>query len=201
MHTVEIYRRKLLSEEINALPVVRYEGEIRLVRDEETLADAVDLLSSEKLLGFDTETRPSFRKGALNPPSLVQFAAAERIFLVQLAFTPLGEALASLLGNAAIRKVGVGISEDVRELQKVYPFEVAGLTDLGDLARWHGLPPQGLRNMAANLLGCRISKGSRCSNWSLPELSARQVSYAATDAWIGRELYLKMHELGLASQE
>jgi ribonuclease D len=194
------YRRGLSCEEINALPMARYEGEVMLVRSEEELDDAVRALGREELLGFDTETRPSFRKGRVHLPSLVQLAASERIFLVQFARFPLGDALASLLADARICKVGVGIRDDVRELRKLYPFEAAGLVDLGDLARAHGLPTCGLRNMAANLLGLRISKGPRCSNWSLSELSLRQVSYAATDAWIGREIYLKMREIGLTPQ-
>jgi len=101
------------------------------------------------------------------------------------------------LSNGKILKVGVGILDDLRELGKLYPFEGAGAIDLGDLARSLKLPTQGLRSMAANLMGWRISKGSRCSNWSLSDLSPRQIAYAATDAWIGRELYLKMREVGL----
>lgn len=201
MSIAEPYRRKIPSEEINALPIVRYEGEIRIVRSGEELDEALDLLADETLLGFDTETRPSFRKGKINQPSLVQLAAADRIFLIQLAWAPLDGPLAALLENPHVLKVGVGVRDDVRELQKLRPFEPAGFVDLGALARRLNLPTQGLRNMAANLLGMRISKGPRCSNWSLPELSARQVAYAATDAWIGRELYLKMRDLGLPVQD
>jgi ribonuclease D len=197
---LEYYRRKLQSEEINALPMVRYEGEVRLVRSEDELAEALDLLAREDLLGFDTETRPSFRKGRVNQPSLIQLAGSERIFLMQLAFVPFGKGLASLLANKKIIKVGVGIWDDMRELGKLYPFEGAGAVDLGDLARTLKLPTQGLRNMAANLMGWRISKGLRCSNWSLPDLSPRQIVYAATDAWIGRKLYLKMREVELLPQ-
>ena len=197
---LDMYRRKLRSEEINALPMVCYEGEVRLVRSEAELDEALAFLSREELLGFDTETRPSFRKGKLNQPSLIQLAASDRIFLMQLAFVPFGGRIASLLSNEKILKVGVGIRDDMRELSKLYSFEGAGAVDLGDLARSLKLPTQGLRNMAANLMGWRISKGSRCSNWSLPDLSPRQIAYAATDAWIGRELYLKMHEVGLLPQ-
>jgi ribonuclease D len=197
---LERYRRKLRSEEINALPIVRYEGEVRLVRSACELEEALDLLAREELLGFDTETRPSFRKGKINQPALIQLAASDRIFLVQLAFVPFGQGLAALLSNGKILKVGVGIWDDLRELDRLYPFEGAGAVDLGDLARSLKLPTQGLRNMAANLMGWRISKGPRCSNWSLPDLSLRQIAYAATDAWIGRELYLKMREAGLLPQ-
>ena len=197
---LEYYRRKLERDEINALPMVRYEGEVRLVRSESELSDALDMLAREELLGFDTETRPSFRKGRVNQPSLIQLAASDRIFLIQLAFAPFGEGLAALLSDERTLKVGVGIWDDMRELGRLYPFAGAGVVDLGDLARSLKLPTQGLRNMAANLMGWRISKGSRCSNWSLPDLSPRQIAYAATDAWAGRELYLKMREAGLLPQ-
>jgi len=197
---LDLYRRELRSEEINALPIVRYEGEVRLVRSAGELGEALDLLAREDLLGFDTETRPSFFKGRVNQPALIQLAASERIFLVQLAFVPFGAGLAALLSNEKIVKAGVGIWDDMRELGKLYPFEGAGAMDLGDLARSLKLPTQGLRNMAANLLGWRISKGQRCSNWSLSELTPSQIVYAATDAWIGRELYLRMRAVGLLPQ-
>lgn len=193
----EQYRRKLSKEEINTLPIRRYEGEVRLVRSEEELQAALAVLHQEKVVGFDTETKPTFRKGKLNSPALVQLAAAEVVFLVQLVWIPLNAALTDLLSNPSIFKVGVSIHDDMRELQKQYPFEPGGVVDLGDVARAHKLETQGLRNLAANFFHCRISKGSQCSNWSLPVLSERQVSYAATDAWIGRKVYLRMHELGL----
>lgn len=194
---LEQYRRKLSKEEINTLPIRRYEGEVRLVRSEEELEAALKVLHQEEVVGFDTETKPTFRKGKLNSPALVQLAAADVVFLVQLVWIPLNAALAGLLSAPSVFKVGVSIHDDMRELQKQHPFDPGGVVDLGDVARAHKLETQGLRNLAANFFDCRISKGSQCSNWSLPVLSARQVAYAATDAWIGREVYLRMRELGL----
>ena len=193
---LEEYRRKLSKEEINTLPIRRYEGEVRLVRSEEDLEAALRVLNRESVLGFDTETKPTFRKGKLNSPALVQLAASDVVFLVQLVWVPLNAGLAGLLGDPTILKVGVSIHDDMRELQKKFPFEPAGVIDLGDVARAHKLETQGLRNLAANFFHCRISKGPQCSNWSLPVLSERQVAYAATDAWIGREVYMRMRELG-----
>ena len=190
------YRRKLSTEEINELPIMRYEGEVRLVRAASELQSALAELEREDILGFDTETRPNFHKGKANLPSLVQLATRERVFLIQLELLPLGAELAAIFANKAVIKVGVGIRDDMRELRKLHSFNPEGLVDLGDLARALKLPTQGLRNMAANLLGWRITKGSRCSNWSLHKLSARQVNYAATDAWIGRELYRKLLATG-----
>lgn len=196
----ELYRRKLTKDEINTLPIRRYTGEVRLIRSDEDMTKALTLLRGERILGFDTETRPTFRKGKVNAPALVQLAAENVVFLVQLIWLPMNGALAALLSNPAIRKVGVSIHEDMRELQKIFPFEPAGLVDIGQVARVCGLETQGLRNLAANFFNCRISKGPQCSNWSQPELVDRQIAYAATDAWMGREVYLRMCELGMISE-
>lgn len=193
----ELYRRKLSKESINDLPIRRYEGEVRLVRTEEDLTRAVEVLRQERVLGFDTETKPTFRKGKVNAPALVQLAGEEVVFLVQLTWLPMSAPLASVLSSPDIIKAGVSIHDDMRELQKLFSFEPAGLVDLGNVARACRLETQGLRNLAANFFDCRISKGPQCSNWGQRELSARQVSYAATDAWIGREVYLRMRELGM----
>ncbi len=193
----EHYKRKISKEDINALPIMRYEGEVRLVRTEEDLYKALADLNQERVLGFDTETKPSFRKGKVNAPALVQLAGSHIVYLVQLTWLPLNDMLADLLSSTQILKVGVSIHDDMRELQKMYPFTAGGVVDLGGVARAHNLETQGLRNLAANFFNCRISKGPQCSNWSLHELSQRQISYAATDAWIGREVFLRMEELGM----
>ncbi len=193
------YKRKLSKDEINAMPIVRYEGEVCLVRTETELRHAVDELHVERVLGFDTETKPSFRKGRANAPALVQLAGEKRVFLIQLTWLPMNAILAELLESAQILKVGVSIYDDMRELQKAFDFTPAGVVDLAHIARTHQLETQGLRNLAANFFSVRISKGPQCSNWSLQELSERQIVYAATDAWIGRQVFLRMEELGMTS--
>lgn len=193
----ERYRRKISKEEINELPLRRYAGEVRLVRTEEELADALDVLRSDSVLGFDTETRPTFRKGKVNLPSLVQLACADVVYLIQLNWVPLGEMLADLLSDPAIIKTGVAVRDDIRDLQKLYAFRDGGVVDLGEVARDLGLETHGLRNLAANFLGIRISKGAQCSNWSNRELGPQQVVYAATDAWVSREIHITMRNLGL----
>ncbi|MDR3045871.1 MAG: 3'-5' exonuclease domain-containing protein 2 [Desulfovibrio sp.] len=193
----ERYRRKISKDEINELPLERYAGEIRIVRSEEELADAVDRLRDEDVLGFDTETRPTFRKGKVNLPSLVQLACSDVVYLFQLNWLAFGEALASVLSDADIVKTGVAVRDDIRDLQKLFAFNDAGVVDLGEVARDLGLETHGLRNLAANFLEVRISKGAQCSNWSNRELAPQQVLYAATDAWVSREIHLRMRRLGL----
>ncbi len=194
-------RRRLSSEEINALPLCHYEGPVHLIRKAEEWDLAQPDLYSTDILGFDTETRPTFHKGKRNAPALVQLATANAVYLIQLGHLPFGPHLTTILANPCQIKTGVGIRDDMRELTRLYPFEPAGLVDLGSVARANKLPSQGLRTLAANLFGWRISKGSQCSNWGLAELSPKQVTYAATDAWIGRRIFLRMRELGLINGE
>ena len=194
---MDVLRRRLSCEEINAMPLFHYEGPVQVIRTLEDWKNALPDLRSADLLGFDTETRPSFRKGRRNFPALIQLATANAVYLVQLAFLPFGPHVVEVLANPDQVKAGVGIRDDMRDLARLHDFEPAGLVDLGGVARAHKLPSQGLRTLAANFFGWRISKGSQCSNWSLMELTPRQIAYAATDAWIGRLIFVRMCELGL----
>lgn len=190
-------RRRLEADEINAMPLTHYEGEVHVIRQLAEWKQALDDIRSDRVLGFDTETKPTFRKGKSNDPSLIQLATARAVYLVQLAWLPFGDHIAEVLADPGIIKAGVAIRDDMRELVRLHEFTPAGLVDLGQVARANKIPSQGLRSLAALLFGWRISKGSQCSNWSLLELSQQQKTYAATDAWIGRNIYLRMLELGL----
>ncbi len=149
------------------------------------------------MLGFDTETRPVFRKGVSYPPSLIQLATEDCVYLLHLNHISLSTHIKEVLASANIVKTGVAVINDVKELRQVSPFEEKGFVDLGDLARSLEMQTNGLRNLAANLLGFRISKGVQCSNWGRKELTPQQIAYAATDAWVSREIYLKFQELGV----
>ena len=197
----EELRHRLTREEINALPLRYYEGAVHLIRTPEQWQAALPALQHDGILGFDTETRPSFRKGRRNSPALIQLATTDAVYLAQLSRLPFDDNIAQLLADPRIIKVGVAIHEDMQALAKIFPFTPAGMVDLGQLAHKYELPSRGLRTLAASLFGWRISKGSQCSNWSAPQLSRRQVAYAATDAWIGRMIYLRLKELGLAAEE
>ncbi len=195
----EELRHRPTLEEINALPLRYYEGDVHLIRNPEQWREALPALKKDGILGFDTETRPTFRKGVMNSPSLIQLATADAVYLIQLGSLPFNGSIASILEDPDIIKVGVAIREDMRALAKIFPFTPAGIVDLGQLANQHDLPSRGLRTLAASLFGWRISKGPRCSNWSVPNLSPRQVAYAATDAWIGRLIYMRLKELDISS--
>ena len=190
------YKHELTMDDISLMPMRAYEGPVHIVRTREALLDALEILHREPLIGFDTETRPLFRKGASNQVALVQLATAEAAWLVQLVHVPFDRDLADLLANPHCIKTGVAIHEDMRGLTRICPFTAAGVADLGLMAKEVGLTTVGLRSLSANLLGFRISKSVQCSNWEREELEPRQIRYAATDAWLGRELYLRLVALG-----
>lgn len=185
----QIWRRKVSQEEINLLPLGRWEGATRLIIDDNSLQLAAKAWQGQTLIGFDTETRPTFRKGVIYAPSLIQLALAEEVILIQLHAITDFSPLAALFSRPSAIKVGVGLEQDISKLQSVFTFDPAGFVDLASVAERLGLPNRGLRSMAAAHLGLRISKRAKCSNWAKEDLKLFQVVYAATDAWIGRELY------------
>jgi len=194
----EAHLRAFTKEDINALPLRRYEGPVEVVRTDAQRARALKVMSSEPLLGFDTETRPVFRKGKKpGPPSLVQLATQETVYVFQIGVLPMCNGLCDLLADDRIIKTGVAVRDDILGLQRLAEFTPARFVDLSDISARANMQTHGLRNLAANLLGFRISKSAQCSNWAKDKLSPQQINYAATDAWISRELYLAFERLGL----
>jgi ribonuclease D len=191
------FNPSLNKEDVNNFPLYKYTGEILLVRTDEERDAALERLRGESILGLDTETRPSFRKGNSYATALLQLAARDAVYIFQLAKAPLERKLAAILSDPGIIKTGVAIAEDLRYLRKLYPFNPAGIVDLSAVARKNNLTMASLRGLAACLLGLRISKNERCSNWAVPQLSPGQITYAATDAWVSRRIYLRALELGL----
>lgn len=189
------YARSIAPEALNALPIRRYEGPVRVVSDPADLPPVLDDLRQADVVGFDTETRPAFKVGESYPPSLVQFATANAVHLLQIRHAALHDAVREVLASAAIVKAGVSVSHDLRELKKVFPFDEAAVVDLGTVARRHRIQQTGVRNLAGIFLGLRIPKGAKTTNWAARELSPQQVAYAATDAWTCRELYLRFRAL------
>jgi len=177
------------KEEINTLPVLTYEGEITLIRTEIELQNALPELRKSKVLGFDTETRPMFTKGAPYSPSLIQLATEQKVYLIQLQHLSFNQEIAEILESEDIIKAGVAIQDDLNALMKLFPFQAKNVTDLAHLAKRKGVQAQGLRTISANLLGYRISKGAQCSNWAIETLTHTQIRYAATDAWLGLIIY------------
>ena len=144
------------------------------------------------MVGFDTETRPAFRVGERYLPSLAQVATSRAVWIFPLQRLDCSAALSALLANAAIVKAGVSMADDLRNLKALFPFEERAVVDVGKLARRQGIKQSGVRNLAGLLLGYRIPKGGATSNWASARLTPQQLVYAATDAWVCRELFLRL---------
>ena len=188
----------LSKAEINQLPMRQYDGPIHLIETAADAKHAAATLSAETLLGFDTETRAAFRPNESYSPSLLQLASVKEVFLIRINLTGLIPELCEILSNPNILKSGVAIRDDVKELRKLASFEPAGFVELATWAKKAKIKNLGLRGMGALLLGFRISKREQVSNWAKRELTRSQIAYAATDAWVGREIYLQMDQRGLS---
>lgn len=179
-------------EEINGLPLRIFDGKTVVVSDPLQLPRLVKEISKHDVVGFDTETRPAFKRGQFYQVSLLQLAVPKKAFLIRVNHTGITEDLAALFENQSIIKTGVGIRDDLKALQKLRPFEPAGFLDLSTLAKKAGLQVESVKKLTALLLGFRISKSAQTSNWEVPTFTQKQIEYAATDAWVCLELYHKI---------
>ena len=153
--------RAISREDMAALPIRRYEGEVNLVATSQDLERALADLLQESVVGFDTETRPAFKKGETYLPCLVQAATARRVYIFQLRQPQVFGLLAELLTEKRVVKAGVALAYDLRSLKLLFPFTEANVLDLGSVARRCRLDQTGLRNLAGIFLGVRIPKGAR----------------------------------------
>ncbi len=190
-------KRHITKAEINELPMQAYEGPIHLFNTPDAAETAAQKLLTETLLGFDTETRPAFRKGESYDPSLLQLATEHEVYLFQIQQCGLTPSLLQLLADPDIIKAGVALDRDVSELKAMAHFEPAGFVELATYAKQARIKNLGLRGLTAILFGFRISKKEQVSNWARKELSESQQTYAATDAWLGRKIYLEFQRAGL----
>jgi ribonuclease D len=189
------YGNRISREAMIELPIGRYEGSVHVVTGRPDLQCAMQDILQESVVGFDTETRPAFKPGESYLPSLVQFATASAVYLLQIQQHDLFGAVREILSSEQIVKVGVSVADDLRNLKKLFEFDERSVVDLGKVAEGHGLKQTGVRNLAGMFLGTRIPKGTKTTNWAARRLTPQQIAYAATDAWVCRELYLRFKEL------
>ncbi len=200
------FKQSITKEEIKQLPLFVYKGEIVIVEDESQIDAIVKSLRKYSLLGFDTETRPSFHKGEMYKVGLLQLATSEMVYLFRLNKCGFSSCLRSLLADPEIVKVGVGIRDDIRNLRKLRDFVPASFVDLQEFAEKFGILDKSFLRLMAIILGVKISKRQRVTNWNAPQLSEGQIYYAATDAWGALKMYQylltlkedsdKLHEFG-----
>lgn len=191
-----MFASQITHEEIEALPYVEFGGKITVVKKVEEVVAAVEYLRHEKVLGYDTETRPSFTRGVRYGVSLLQLSSAERAFLFRVDQIGMPKELVELLQNREVLKVGAAITEDIKGLQRIAPYKPQGFLDLQKMAEAYGIEDKALKKMAAIVLNLRISKSQQTSNWAATYYTAEQKRYAATDAWVCREIYMKLVERG-----
>ena len=183
------YINKITKEELKELPAIQYRGEIRVVDTEAQIAEACAYLAAQPMLGFDTETRPNFTKGNMYKVALLQLSGEERCYLFRLNMVGLPRPLLDLLENPDLPKVGLDVDGDLRALRHRHAFHEAGFLDIQHLVREWGIEEMSLRKISAIVLGQRVSKAQRLSNWESPALTDKQQLYAATDAWVCTEIY------------
>ncbi len=190
-----MFRISIQSEEIEKMPIGTFPGEIHII--EKTgieYAKAMAYLFKQKVIGFDTETRPIFTPGyhGHNPVALLQLSGKDKAFLFRLNSMGMRKLMCSILSNKNIIKVGAAVKDDIRGLQAYFPFEARNFVDLQQIGCEWGIRDKSVKKMAAIILGRKISKTQQLSNWEAEELSPSQIMYAATDAWVCREMYLKL---------
>ncbi len=198
-----MYKSQITTEEIEKLDFISFSGKIYLI--DELGPDfnrAIDYLRSQKILGFDTETRPSFTAGQpLNKVSLLQLSTQNRAYLFRLNVIGMQRKLCNIMANPNITKVGAAIHDDIKGLKKLRNFKPAAFLDLQKIVGDYGIEEKSVKKMSAIILGHNISKSQQLSNWEASELSEAQLMYAATDAWVCREMYLKLLETSNFSSE
>ena len=189
------FKNKITAEEVNKLRLMRFEGSIVVVDHVSKVAPAVSYLKKSNILGFDTETRPSFKKGKNNKVALLQLANAGRAYIFQLMKTGMPDTLTDLLSDENILKAGVAIHDDIKALKALSQFVPGGFIDLQNVVGNYGIENKGLKKLAGIVLNGRISKSQRLTNWENDILDEAQQIYAATDAWVCYEIYKKLNSL------
>ena len=187
-----MHRNAISKAEISALPRRSYTGHIHVVDSDAKMHAAVQALSGEEVLGFDTETRPAFKAGESYPPALVQLAASGSVYIFQLRYITSYGPLAGILADKHVLKAGIAVRDDIIKLGTVSAFKPSGFIELAEMSSRLGIKNAGLRGLAALLFGFKISKHAKISRWDTPKLTQEQIVYAATDAWICREIYFEL---------
>jgi ribonuclease D len=177
---------------------ISFPGKIHVIGNDRDL-DAIELTRVEAF-GFDTETRPSFKKGDNFKTALLQLATDEVAYLFRLHHLTKFQKVREVFENASVLKVGAAIAHDLRQLQKIFPFRPSGFVDIQKVAKEKMVKNMGLKGMMEEVVGASLTKGPKMTNWEKADLTDAQLLYAATDAWAGLELYRHLQRRPAASQ-
>ena len=185
------YQENITAEELAEYELSWFKGEIVLVDDLETFHEVFPQLHGSDLLGFDTETKPTFKKGRKNTVSLIQLSTENLACLFRINKIGITEELLRLLSDPSVIKAGVAVHDDIRFLKGVKKFSPDGFIDLQSFVKDFGIQSSGLKKLAAIVLGFRISKRQQVTDWEADQLTEAQQIYAATDAWVCHQIYQK----------
>lgn len=179
-----------MEQKAQSRKVIQFPGDICLICTDQELAQ-VDF-TSITAFGFDTETKPAFRKGEDFKTALLQLATDSVAYLIRLHFIRQFEPIREIFENPQVLKVGAAIAHDLKQLQRIFPFHPQGFIDIQNIAKEKGLQNRGLKNLTTEILEASLYKGPKMTNWERHSLTEEQLLYAATDAWVGLELHRKM---------
>ena len=185
---------KISKEEIVDFPLRKYTGEIVLINKKEQAEKAIEEIKECNILGMDTEARPAFKRGVSYPVSLLQLATDKKVYLFRLLKTGFLKGMADILEDDTKTKIGIAPGDDMKDLAKSIRFQPRNIIDLNKLAQENGFESIGAKKLSAMVLGFRISKAQQVSNWEAEKLTKAQIDYAATDAWICREIYFRLNK-------
>jgi len=191
-----MFASTISKEEINELELGRYEGKIFLITKEEQLNSVFERINAHKVVGFDTETKPTFKKGEVHDVAMIQIAIPNAVYLIRVNYTRITDQVVKFLEDPSITKVGVALRDDLKDINRLRSFQPQGFVELNQLVKDLGIESNGLRKLAAIILGFRISKNAQVSNWEAEMLSQKQLQYAATDAWVCLEMYNELEKKG-----
>jgi ribonuclease D len=186
------YSPNISAEEIAGCELSWFKGEIVVVEDLETFHSVLPQLNKADLLGFDTETKPTFTRGKRHKVSLIQLSTDDLAVLIRINKIGLPEELLRLLSDNTVTKAGVAIHDDIRFLKGVRKFSPDGFIDLQTFVKDFGIESSGLKKLTAIILGFRISKRQQITDWEADQLTEAQQIYAATDAWVCHQIYRKL---------
>ncbi|MCB8964530.1 MAG: 3'-5' exonuclease domain-containing protein 2 [Bacteroidales bacterium] len=183
------------NDDIVKLPRQNFPGEARVISTPEELQEWIHVLSNSPILGFDTESKPSFKKGQSNGVALLQLSTENVGLIIRVKAMGIPPLLVKILENEKILKVGAAIRDDLKGLKRIHDFNPKGFVDLQTIASNYNIEGQSVRKLAAIVLGVRVSKSQQLSNWEAPTLTSAQIDYAATDAWVCRQIYIKLNTI------
>jgi len=189
------FYKKIPKDILNNLPIKSFTENIYLINNYKDMLLAVNELKNMPILGFDTETKPAFKKGVFHNVALLQLATENKAYIFQLKKIGLPKELANILSDENIIKTGVAIRDDIKALKKLRNFTPKGFIELQKFSDNLGIEDNGLKNLSGNVLGFRISKGARLTNWENDKLTETQLKYAATDAWVSYLIYKQLVDL------